>query len=55
MKRTNYYVPTELHSRLKSYSEQSGVPMSEVMRRALEQYLDEYCDARKERKSLVQR
>lgn len=39
MKRTNYFVPTELHSRLKDYSIQSGVPMSEVMRRALEQYL----------------
>lgn len=39
MKRTNYFMPEELHSKLKSYSKESGIPMSEIIRRAIDKYL----------------
>lgn len=41
MKRTNYFMPIDLHSKLKIYSKESGVPMSEIIRRAIDKYLSE--------------
>ena len=39
MKRTNFYFPEELLARLAAESKASGVPMSEIMRRALDAWL----------------
>jgi len=36
MKRTNFYFPQPLLDRLAAESKKSGVPMSELLRRALE-------------------
>ena len=39
MKRTNYYFPKDLLARLKKAKEVTGVPMSEIIRRAVNEYL----------------
>ena len=39
MKRTNYYFPEQLLSRLKKAKELTGIPVSEIIRRAVESYL----------------
>ncbi|WP_430229422.1 ribbon-helix-helix domain-containing protein [Paraburkholderia tropica] len=36
MKRTNFYFPQSLLSRLKKASEQTGMPVSEFIRRAVD-------------------
>ena len=36
MKRTNFYYPEQLLKRLKAASEHHGIPMSEIIRRALD-------------------
>ena len=39
MKRTNFYYPVKMLDRLKQASEHLGVPVSEVIRRAIEEAL----------------
>ncbi len=39
MKRTNYYYPPQQLARLKKLSKKTGVPVSELIRRAIEDYL----------------
>ena len=39
MKRTNFFFPEEILERLKAAKLQSGVPVSEIIRRAVEAYL----------------
>ena len=39
MKRTNFFFPEEMLARLKAAKLQSGVPVSEILRRAVEAYL----------------
>jgi predicted DNA-binding protein len=41
MKRTNFYFPEALLERLKAAKEKTGVPVSEIIRRAVEAYLKE--------------
>jgi predicted DNA-binding protein len=41
MRRTNFYFPLPLLARVKSLSEETGTPMSELIRRAIEQMLKE--------------
>lgn len=41
MKRTNFYFPEQLLRRIKEASKILGLPMSEVIRRAIEKYLTE--------------
>jgi len=41
MTRTNYYFPDSMMKELKAMSEDSGVPVSELIRRAIAVYLDE--------------
>lgn len=41
MKRHNFFLPEELVATLKSVSAQTGMPLSEIVRRALQKYLDE--------------
>jgi len=39
MKRTNFYFPPQMLKRLKAASKKTGLPVSEHIRRAVEQYL----------------
>lgn len=39
MKRTNFYFPEELLARLAAESKASGIPMSEILRRAVDEWL----------------
>jgi len=41
MKRTNFYFPREQLDRLAAESKKSGLPMSEILRRALDEWLRE--------------
>ncbi|MDE3023078.1 MAG: ribbon-helix-helix domain-containing protein [Pseudomonadota bacterium] len=41
MKRTNFYFPQSLLDRLKAAKEKTGVPVSEIIRRAVDKYLKE--------------
>jgi predicted DNA-binding protein len=41
MQRHNFFLPKELAEQLKELSERTGVPMSEIVRRALQAYLEE--------------
>ena len=41
MIRTNYFFPPSMIQRVKSLSEDKGIPMSELIRRAIEQMLKE--------------
>jgi len=41
MTRTNFYFPESLLARLKAAKEKTGIPVSEIMRRAVEAYLKE--------------
>ena len=41
MKRHNYFLPEELVAELKAIAIETGVPMSELVRRAIQQYLIE--------------
>ena len=40
MKRVNFYFPTELLTRLKSAKLATGMPVSEIIRRAVGEWLD---------------
>lgn len=40
LKRTNFYFPKSTLERLKEASASTGLPMSEIMRRALDEYLE---------------
>ena len=39
MKRTNFFFPEEMLARLKAAKLQTGIPVSEIIRRAVEAYL----------------
>lgn len=39
MKRTNYYFPEQLLEKLKDAKKQTGLPVSEIIRRAISEYL----------------
>lgn len=39
MKRTNFFFPADMLDRLKAAKLQTGVPVSEIIRRAVEVYL----------------
>jgi predicted DNA-binding protein len=39
MKRTNFYFPPQMLARLKAASKKTGLPVSELLRRAVENYL----------------
>ena len=39
MKRTNFYFPEQLLERLKKASEKLGLPVSEIIRRAIDEFL----------------
>ena len=39
MKRTNFYFPAQMLKRLRAASKMTGVPVSELIRRAVEAYL----------------
>jgi predicted DNA-binding protein len=39
MKRTNYHFPEQMMLRLKEAKAKTGIPMSEMIRRAIEDYL----------------
>jgi predicted DNA-binding protein len=39
MKRTNFYYPEEMLARLKAASQQLGIPVSEIIRRAIDAFL----------------
>jgi predicted DNA-binding protein len=39
MRRTNYYYPPKQLERLKRLSKKTGVPVSELIRRAIDDYL----------------
>lgn len=41
MRRTNYYYPEQMMARVRMASERLGIPMSEVIRRAIEAHLKE--------------
>ena len=41
MKRTNYYYPTQMIDRLKKVAKLIGLPVSEIIRRAIDKYLSE--------------
>lgn len=41
MKRTNFYFPEQMLERLKTASKQQGLPVSEIIRRAIEAFLKE--------------
>jgi hypothetical protein len=41
MTRTNFYFPESLLERLKAAKDKTGVPVSEIMRRAVDAYLKE--------------
>jgi predicted DNA-binding protein len=41
MKRTNFYFPEVMLVRLKQASEQLGLPVSEIIRRAVDDFLKE--------------
>ena len=41
MKRTNFYFPEQMIERLKVASRQQGLPVSELIRRAIEAFLKE--------------
>jgi predicted DNA-binding protein len=40
MKRTNYYYPVEMMKRLKKAAQVQGLPVSELIRRAIDAYLE---------------
>lgn len=42
MQRHNFFLSKEISDGLKELSERTGVPMSEVVRRVLQSYLDKY-------------
>lgn len=39
MKRTNFYFPEQMLQRLKEASKKLGLPVSEIIRRAVEEFL----------------
>ena len=39
MTRTNYYFPAQMMARLKEAKVQQGLPLSEMIRRAIDEYL----------------
>ena len=39
MKRTNFFFPEDMLARLKAAKLKTGVPVSEIIRRAVEEYL----------------
>ena len=39
MKRTNFYFPEQMLTRLKNAKDRLGIPVSEIIRRAVEDYL----------------
>jgi predicted DNA-binding protein len=39
MKRINYYMPQQLHDRIKALSDKTGLAMSEIIRRAIDEFL----------------
>jgi len=41
MKKTNFYFPVQMLGRLKIASQKKGLPVSEVIRNAIEKYLSE--------------
>jgi predicted DNA-binding protein len=41
MKRTNFYFPERMLERLKEAKQKTGIPVSEIIRRAIESYLKE--------------
>lgn len=41
MKRTNYYFPAAMLAKLKAASKKTGLPVSELIRRAIDAYLKE--------------
>ena len=41
MKRTNYYYPDQMLNRLKKISAETGLPVSEIIRRAIDKLLEE--------------
>ena len=41
MKRTNFYFPEQMLDRLKAAKDKLGIPMSEVIRRAIEDYSEQ--------------
>ncbi len=40
MKRTNFYYPETMLARLKAASQKLGLPVSEIIRRAIDAYLE---------------
>lgn len=48
MKRHNFFLPEDLVASLKTIAENTGVPMSELIRRALSNWLVEYNAKQKE-------
>ena len=42
MKRTNYYFPEAMLAKLKAASKKTGLPVSELIRRAIDEYLKRY-------------
>ena len=40
MKRTNFFFPEQMLDRLKAAKDKLGIPMSELIRRAIEDYLN---------------
>jgi len=42
MRRTNYYFPDPMLARLRALSKKTGIPVSEIIRRAIEQYLTQH-------------
>jgi len=40
MKRTNFYFPEPMLARLKQASQKLGLPVSEIIRRAIDAYLE---------------
>lgn len=41
MKRTNFFFPEQMLNRLKEAKLKTGIPVSEIIRRAVEKYLKE--------------
>ena len=42
MKRTNYYFPKQMLAKLKAASKKTGLPVSELIRRAVEDFLKQH-------------
>jgi predicted DNA-binding protein len=50
MRNFNFIIPPDLDTRLKAESERTGAPMSEIIRRAVRDYLEE-SDKRRRRRA----